>query len=176
MICSGPAWGSWSSPTLQTVFAQPPERSRLRGIKVVKKGVLANMLPASKFDAIQACILIVEDEPLVRAVNAESLRDAGFSVVEAANGNEALAYIEAGAPVDLVFSDIRISGPMDGIALARRLKTTNSSLPVILTSANPGSGNITDLGPFIQKPYRPAQVMAQVVQILGLRPPNESNE
>ena len=134
------------------------------------------MVPAPELDARPRRILIVEDEPLVRAVLAENLRDAGFSVVEATNAGEALAYIGAASPVDLVFSDVRMPGPLDGIALARQLKTTHPLLPVILTSSEPGSGNISDLGPFIQKPYRQAQAIALVVQTLGLRKPNESDE
>ncbi|HVJ52328.1 MAG TPA: response regulator [Aliidongia sp.] len=134
------------------------------------------MVPEPKPDAIRARILIVEDEPMLRATIAESLRDAGFSVVEAANADEAFTYIEAGASVDLVFSDVRMPGSLDGLALARKLKTTNPSLSVILTSANFRPGNIDDLGPFIRKPYRLAEVKAQVIQTLGLGPSDEYDE
>ena len=97
-------------------------------------------------------------------------------MVEATNAEEALDYIAAASPVDLVFSDVRMPGSLDGIAFARHLETAHPLLPVILTSAYPGSGNVRDLRPFIQKPYHRAQVIALVVQTLGLRQPNEPDE
>jgi CheY-like chemotaxis protein len=131
------------------------------------------MIPVPELDAGPRRILIVEDEPLVRMTLAESLRDAGFSVVEATNAEEALAYIAAASPVDLVLSDVHMPGPLDGVVLARQLKTTHPRLPVILTSGDLRSSNINGLGPFIQKPYRHEKVIALIAQTLGLRNPDE---
>jgi CheY-like chemotaxis protein len=139
-------------------------------------GELGDMVPAPDLDGKPARILIVEDEPLVRLTLAENLRDAGFSVVEAANAEEALVYIGAASPVDLVLSDVQMPGEMDGIALARQIKTLHPALPVILTSGNLDWGNILGPGLFIQKPYRHEQVIALMVQTLGLRQSNEPDE
>jgi CheY-like chemotaxis protein len=83
-------------------------------------------------------ILIVEDEVLIRAYLSEELRDAGFAVIEAAHAEEALSYLKAGEKVDLVFSDIHMPGSFNGLELARRLRDLHPSLPIILTSGNPG--------------------------------------
>jgi CheY-like chemotaxis protein len=66
-------------------------------------------------------VLVVEDEILMRSVTAESLRIAGYNVVEAANAAEAVA-VTAGTVIDFVFSDINfMAGPnsMDAVGLAR---------------------------------------------------------
>lgn len=54
--------------------------------------------------------MVVEDDPLVRLVLAEGLRDAGLNVIEAARADEALTYIEAGGLVDLVFTESTCRG------------------------------------------------------------------
>jgi hypothetical protein len=67
-------------------------------------------------------VLVVEDEILMCSVTAESLRIAGYNVVEAANAAEAVAVFTAGTVIDLVFSDINfMAGPnsMDAVGLAR---------------------------------------------------------
>lgn len=132
------------------------------------------MVPATELDTGPLRIMVVEDDPLVRLVLAENLRDAGFFAIESANAAEALAYIGAASPVDLVISDVRMPGPLDGVALARQLKSTHPLLPVILTSSDFPSWNITDSWSFIRKPYHPAQVIAEVIKTLGLRQSNET--
>ena len=64
-------------------------------------------------------VLVVEDEILVRLTMADCLRAAGYVVVEAANATEALAVLTSGEPVDVIFTDVRMPGAMDGLMLAR---------------------------------------------------------
>jgi CheY-like chemotaxis protein len=108
-----------------------------------------------------ARILIVEDEVLTRMALAEDLRDAGYSVVQASNADEAMAYLNTGSQIDLVFSDVRMPGSMDGLELARRLGVERPALPVVLASA--GTGGIAT---FIAKPYRMEQVLSTISKIL----------
>ena len=61
-----------------------------------------------------ARILVVEDEPLIRFVIAEALRELGVSVVEAASADEAWQYLTAVGSADLVFTDHRMPGSMTG--------------------------------------------------------------
>ncbi len=62
----------------------------------------AGFLPAGS-----ETILLVEDEPLVRGVGAEVLRHQGYTVIEAANGAEALeAAFNAEGPIDLLVTDV----------------------------------------------------------------------
>jgi CheY-like chemotaxis protein len=98
-----------------------------------------------------ARILVVEDEPLIRFVIAEALRELGVSVVEAASADEAWQYLTAVGSADLVFTDHRMPGSMTGAQLAARIKQQYPTLIVIVTS-----GYLDDLGyadNVIAKPY-----------------------
>ncbi len=64
-------------------------------------------------------VLLVEDEVLIRLMVAEELRSQGLQVLEASNADEALAILESSLPVDLLFTDVRMPGRMDGVALAK---------------------------------------------------------
>src|SRR6476661_2808230 len=75
-------------------------------------------------------ILLVEDDVLVRFTTADILREAGFDVLEAVDSSEALALLTTGHPLDLVLTDIRMPGHMDGVQLASVIKNTRPNLPV----------------------------------------------
>jgi DNA-binding NtrC family response regulator len=81
-------------------------------------------------------VLVVEDEFLIRALVADHLRDAGFSVIEAFNGDEAVALLSAGATVELIFTDVRMPGSTDGMALLAWVRAQRPGLPVIVTSGH----------------------------------------
>ncbi|GGO91822.1 PAS domain-containing protein [Stakelama pacifica] len=78
-------------------------------------------------------ILLVEDETRVRAFSAEALRDLGYSVLEARNGEEALSIIASGAVPDLLFTDVIMPG-MTGRALAERVRQQLPGLRLLFTS------------------------------------------
>lgn len=118
-------------------------------------------------------ILLVEDETLLRISAAEHLRDAGFVVVEAANGAEARAVMEAGVRVDLVFSDINMP-VLDGLALATWLVGQEGAPPIVLTSGVPAvldEARATCLGvkAFLPKPYPYGELEAQIRAALPKR-------
>ncbi len=129
--------------------------------------------PESKPVAARTLVLVVEDEVLLRAVLADQLREAGLTVVEAGNADEALAYLNSGGRVDLVFSDIEMPGSMNGLALAREIRVRHSTLPIILTSGKswPWEQN-GSLGAFIPKPYDLARAISIVLSTLGLLRPD----
>jgi CheY-like chemotaxis protein len=64
-------------------------------------------------------VLLVEDEVLIRLMLAEELRSHGVQVLEASNAEEALTVLESSLPVHVLFTDIRMPGAMDGVALAK---------------------------------------------------------
>lgn len=78
-------------------------------------------------------ILIVEDELLIRLALREHLEACGFSVLEASDAAEAMDMMERHS-IDLVFSDVRMPGDMDGIDLAEWILKHWPGLPVMLTS------------------------------------------
>lgn len=79
-------------------------------------------------------ILVVEDEVLLRADLGDALRDAGYKVVEASNADAARDMIESPMRMHLVCTDIRMPGRMNGLGLARWIKTNRPALPVIVIS------------------------------------------
>jgi CheY-like chemotaxis protein len=109
-------------------------------------------------------VLIVEDEFLIRMMAAQALREVGCDVVEASNGAEALAFLNSGAPVDLVFTDVQMPGPVDGLALLAFVRQTIPSLPVIVSSGHLDPDLAIEAGAaaFLPKPYQ-ADVLAVLV-------------
>lgn len=99
-------------------------------------------------------ILVVEDELLLKAMLGEILREAGYSVTEAANGDDAWEIISEKCP-DLVVTDVRMPGALDGIKLMEKIRTTNTTLPIIITSAHLVHVEDSSHGPthFLPKPY-----------------------
>jgi CheY-like chemotaxis protein len=131
------------------------------------------MVTQSLLQPRTARILVVEDEVLIRAFIAEELRLAGFSVIEAGRGQEALTYISAGEQVDLVFSDIRMPGSLDGLQLAEILRDKYPDTPVILTSGNAPPGLVGIVEAFVPKPYDVTQTIALMSSILTQKSPGE---
>jgi CheY-like chemotaxis protein len=114
------------------------------------------------------CVLIVEDEPLVRMAVADSLGFAGFHVVEASSGDEAVNLLSVGCPhIDLVFTDVRMPGSVDGFALSAWVKKNRPALPVFLASGDIGQahshGDLAPGQPFFRKPYRLDSVIARMM-------------
>ena len=98
-------------------------------------------------------VLIVENDVLLRLVTASNLREAGFEVIEAANCAEAFRVLDC-IPVDVLFSDIDMSGNMDGLALAQWVHRSQADTRIILTSgAARTPGEVKEYASFLPKPY-----------------------
>ncbi len=106
-------------------------------------------------------VLVVEDEPLVRDVIVSELEDAGYDVAQAANGREAMAALEASDPrVDLLFTDIRLPGLLDGWAIAERARALNPDVKVVYaTGYSADKPRQVPNSRFLMKPYRPQAVL-----------------
>jgi signal transduction histidine kinase/ActR/RegA family two-component response regulator len=79
-------------------------------------------------------VLLVEDDKEVATLVSQMLVELGYRVTCAGSAHEALLELANGRSVDLVFSDIMMSGDMDGLGLAREIKLRHARLPVLLTS------------------------------------------
>lgn len=101
-------------------------------------------------------LLVVEDEIFIRLCVCDVLRDAGYDVVEAVSGDEALDILKSGLPIDLVFSDVRMPGATDGLALLAFVREHLASLPVILTSGHlsPEIALADGAAQFLAKPFK----------------------
>jgi CheY-like chemotaxis protein len=112
-------------------------------------------------------VLVVEDEPLVRDTIIIELQDAGFLVLEAETAEEALGVLRT-KPVDLLFTDIRLPGDMDGWRLAEEARSLNPRLPVIYaTGYSTETPRLVRNGVFLHKPYLPSAVVATIRRLLG---------
>jgi CheY-like chemotaxis protein len=122
------------------------------------------MVPAPEAQKSPGCVLVVEDEILVRVLIADELRAEGFSVVEAATADEAMSYFQAGVQVDLVLSDIELPGGLNGIDLIQRLRAEAPDLPTVLTSGH--SPGVHEADAFLPKPYDVGQAVVLVATLL----------
>ncbi len=113
-------------------------------------------------------ILVVEDEILIRTLLAEVLREEGATVIEAATADEAWSFLVSGGEVDLIVSDLHMPGSLNGLQLAQRIRDQGLSLPIIITSGNPGPGSFIKIGVFIQKPYEFYKLIALIGKLLNL--------
>jgi CheY-like chemotaxis protein len=111
-------------------------------------------------------ILVVEDEVLVRLLVCDALRDAGLRVVEAANADEALMYLKTDTSVQLVFSDVRMPGSLDGVELARRLKLEFPHIKVVLTSGHLLPSEVEKGMLLLTKPYPIEKLADRIIEIL----------
>ena len=109
----------------------------------------------------QETVLVVEDEVPLRELAARILTTAGYTVLQAANGADALALLERHAePVHLVFTDVVMPG-MNGRELASRLAMLRPAIRVLYTSGYTEDailrhGVLDDPGRFLSKPYTPS--------------------
>jgi CheY-like chemotaxis protein len=84
-------------------------------------------------------ILVVEDDPLVRATVLSQLHNLGYKALSAANGAEALAIADRGDNFDLLFTDVIMPGQMNGRQLTDEMAKRRSPLKVLFTSGYPKS-------------------------------------
>jgi CheY-like chemotaxis protein len=114
-------------------------------------------------------VLVVEDEAPLRVVVVEALEDAGFQVIEAASGEEAIAKCQE--PLDALFTDIRLPGKIDGWDIAEHCRASDPKLPVVYatgyshTKPRPVPGSR-----FFHKPYSLERVVKAICELMG-RPP-----
>jgi two-component system, cell cycle sensor histidine kinase and response regulator CckA len=112
-------------------------------------------------------VLVVEDEPQVRAIAARALTNAGFEVLQAANGAIALAMLKADdQPFDVILTDV-LMPELNGPELARAVLTLHPDIGLVFMSGYPEA--MQGVGPdefdgacFLSKPFSPQQLVALV--------------
>jgi CheY-like chemotaxis protein len=102
-------------------------------------------------------VLVVEDNPLVRANAVHLFRDLGFAVFDAYNGAEALRLVRTHPEIGLLFVDVRMPG-MSGPELVEVAQRIRPSLRIVFTSGYVDERSLPDEVPFVPKPWRVDQV------------------
>jgi CheY-like chemotaxis protein len=114
-------------------------------------------------------ILVVEDEAFIRMDAVEILCAAGFSILEAANANEALQMLERHSDIRLLFTDIDMPGSMNGLKLVAAVRDRWPPVSIIATSGHckVQAGDLPADARFFSKPYQPAQIIRAVRDLTG---------
>lgn len=108
-------------------------------------------------------VLVVEDEMLLIDVVADELEEAGYRVLSAMTGEEAMTFLESPEPIDLLFTDIRLPGTIDGWKLAEAARRLRPEIPVIYASGYTADQPREVPGSlFLTKPYRPSAVLRAI--------------
>lgn len=116
-------------------------------------------------------ILVVEDEFLIRLTLAEILGYAGFDVLEAEDGEQALAHLGNGS-VDLIMTDVNLPGGISGWAVADAARARRADVPVMFVSGGaqlPQGRVVSPHDTFVQKPYTPADLVALAWRAVSAR-------
>ena len=117
-------------------------------------------------------VLVVDDSPTMRQMVAFTLTNAGYQVVEAGNGKEAVGKVNGGAKPDLVVTDLNMP-EMDGITLIKEIRKMPALkfTPILMLTTEASddkkkAGLAAGATGWIVKPFNPEQMMAVIKKVL----------
>jgi signal transduction histidine kinase/ActR/RegA family two-component response regulator len=118
-------------------------------------------------------VLVVDDDDPIREILAEHLQDAGYDVLVAANGKEALALLAVGPAVDALVTDLSMPG-IDGLALIRAARERRPRLPAVLLTGYAGDtttlavqGALSSAFSLLRKPIRGPELTDRLQALLA---------
>ena len=129
-------------------------------------------------------ILVLEDEASIRGFIVINLRRAGYDVIEAESGEEALERLHENPDARVALLDIMLPG-IDGFEVCRRIRATNSRIGIIMLTARSQemdkvTGLMTGADDYVTKPFSPAELTARVDALVrrsgGEEPPQATGE
>jgi CheY-like chemotaxis protein len=108
-----------------------------------------------------SAVLVVEDEPLTRMAATALITDAGWKTLEAADAQEALKVLREHPEVKVLFTDVDMPGPLDGIRLAECVHRDHPEIELVVTSGQHhiSEDALPDEGTFLPKPYAQAELV-----------------
>lgn len=112
-------------------------------------------------------VLIVDNEVLIRIGAVHIVEDAGFSALEASNADDAIRILENRQDVQAVFTDINMSGSMDGMKLSHAIRGRWPPIHLLVASGLNMQGKLPVNGRFIRKPYSAEQVTTALYELFG---------
>ncbi len=161
---SGGGIGVYSEPGKGTAFKVYLPRVEAAGERIVKEQEPAGRASSSE------TLLLVEDDAALRSFTRELLTEAGYKVVEAADGAAALAAAEAQPGIRLLLTDV-VMPRMNGRDVARRLEERRPGLKTVYMSGYPANavaehGALDDGLAFIEKPFTPQALVRKLEAVL----------
>jgi len=110
-------------------------------------------------------VLVVEDNPELRALTAKMLRELGYRVLVGADAAEGRRILKAVPSVQLLLTDVVLSGELSGLELAREVTSTRADLAILYMSgyAERSHRKLLEGGRLLQKPFRKAD-LARIVR------------
>ena len=125
----------------------------------------------------QPVVLLVEDEPLVRTLQVDILRDAGFWVLEAQDADEAFEILKRRRDVRAILTDVNMPGSLDGFEFARLVAQGWPEVGVMVISgkAFPDEGDLPPSATFVTKPVHP-DALVEYLNRLMLRSATSKND
>jgi CheY-like chemotaxis protein len=115
-------------------------------------------------------ILLVEDEGLIRLTLAETLEEAGYTVVEAENGDQACNLMKSINCIDILLTDIQMPGLADGIDVAQNFHALHPDRPVVFMTGRPDMlsrvGCLSRSETLLRKPFGSTQMLTALESLL----------
>ena len=125
-----------------------------------------NALTEGVFSHGKTTILVVEDDMFTRLAMSDELREHGYSVIEAATSDEALVVLQGPTRVDLLLTDMRMPGAVDGCGLARHVRTVLPLVKIVMVSAQaPELDAHCMLDGYLAKPVAPSHLASYLLTL-----------
>lgn len=114
-------------------------------------------------------ILLIDDEAVIRLSTAAMLEDAGYGVLEAADGSEALALLSSHPEISVVLTDVQMPGAIDGLDLVEIVQQDYPAIKSIVASGRSGlrEARQSGAGGFLAKPYTAAAMHEALKKVLA---------
>jgi CheY-like chemotaxis protein len=114
-------------------------------------------------------VLVVEDDPQVRALAVAIVEEAGYVPLEAANADEAVAILEGRSDIAILFTDINMPGSIDGLKLAHAVRDRWPPIKIVVVSGEVslGANDIPANSRFFAKPYQASQMVSELRSLIS---------
>ena len=127
-------------------------------LRLAAEGVLLSR--SAENGAHPPVVLVIEDEFFLRMNIVGCLQEAGYTVVEAVTGEEAIALCHSDTSIDVVFTDVNLGGYASGWDVAECFRTVRPGVPVVYTSGRSlDAGRCVGGSTFAPKPYRESDIL-----------------
>lgn len=114
-------------------------------------------------------VLVIDDEESVVELLVAAFEEAGFAVATASDAIGAHVVLDDSGPIDLIVTDIRMSGQVDGVTFAQLIAQRHPDIPIIIMSgvSEPDDRDLPAGATFIAKPFRTGQLLDEAKLLLA---------